>query len=206
MRERHGLMAKKAAEFPVSYQGRAATLSFGETAVRLFDRTSYALFKTFMDPTVLSVSVAGESLEVTDGIDQVLVSEDGVPLDEVAMAFDAGGRPIERSTTTIPIATVDSIAGREIAETIGIVSGSAVMSVAVFDRLSGGTRGALDGRSEAYGQDLSTTRRMAFAEMRAQAETGNADAVVSVTVAHETVGRTSEYLLVTATGTAVRFN
>lgn len=200
-------MVKRAAEFPVRYQGRAATLSFGQTAVRLFDRTSFALFKTYPDPTAVSVTVSHALLEVTDGIDVLSVAEDGVPLDQVAAAFDVGSRSFGSvETVVIPIATAGFIAGREITKTIGIVGGSAVVPAAVFQQLSGRSRGALDGRSESYGQDLSTARRMAFAAMRDEAALGEADAVISVTVTYETVGAGTGHLLVTATGTAVKLD
>ena len=197
-------MARRAEEFPVRYEGKRATLSFGESAVRLFGRKSFALFHSFPDPTALEVRVDGDALVITDGIETISVGEDGVPLDQVAAGFDVSSRPL-RSKVQIPIATAPFIAGREIVETLGVVSGSSTVSSEAFGSLRRGA-GASSGRVERYEQDLSTARRMAFAGMREQAHMGGADAVISVTVSHDTVGFDADFVLVTAVGTAVRLD
>ena len=194
-------MASPSQEFPVRFDGRAATISWGETAVRLFDRKSFALFHTFPDPTQLEVAVDGEVLTISDGIESVSVSGDSVPLEDVAAGFSTMGRSL-RSDIRMPIATASFIAGREVAETLGVVSGSSTVSNDGFASLGRGG-GAVSGRVERYQQDLSTARRMAFAAMREQASLGGADAVISVSVSHDTVGVDAAFVLVTAVGTAV---
>lgn len=195
-------MARRAQEFPVLHEGRPATLSWGETAIRLFDRKSFALFHVFPDPTQVEVSLDEGVLTLTDGIESVSVSGDGVPSEEVAAAFEVDSRPL-RSEVHLPIATAPFVAGREIVETLGIVSGSSTVSSEAFGSLRRGA-GAVSGRVQRYEQDLSTARRMAFAAMREQASVGGADAVVSVSVSHDTVGIDAAFVLVTAVGTAVR--
>lgn len=195
-------MVSKSKEFPVRFDGRAATLSWGETAVRLFDRKSFALFHTFPDPTQLEVSIDGDTLTITDGLESVSVSSDDVPLEDVAAGFGQAGRAL-RSELRMPIATASFIAGRDVVETLGVVSGSSTVSTDGFASLRRGA-GAVSGRVERYQQDLSTARRMAFAAMREQASLGGADAVISVSVSHDTVGTDAAFVLVTAVGTAVK--
>lgn len=198
-------MTKKAIEFPVLFNGRAATLSFGETAIRLFDRTSFALFKTFPDPSAVELRVEGDALVLDDGVEHLTVASDGVPADRMLAESGVTGRPLRSEQPfSIPLATAPSIAGRSITRTLGVVSGSAVVSGEGMWSLAKNSRRIFDGRSERYHQDLSTGLRTAFAGMRAQAETGGANGVVSVSVEHTPFGE--DLILIVATGTAVRLD
>jgi uncharacterized protein YbjQ (UPF0145 family) len=198
-------MAPKAIEFPVQFNGRAATLSFGETAIRLFDRTTFAMFKTFPDPSAVELRIEGEALVMDDGVEHITVAPDGVSAEKMVAESGVAGRPLRsEQSAAIPLATAPSIAGRSITRTLGVVSGSAVVSGEAFSSLAKGSLRVFDGRSERYQQDLSTGLRAAFAGMRAQAETGGANGVVSVVVEHTQVGE--DLILIVATGTAVRLD
>jgi uncharacterized protein YbjQ (UPF0145 family) len=198
-------MAAKAIEFPVLFNGRAATLSFGETAIRLFDRTSFAMFKTFPDPSAVELRVEGEALVLDDGVEHITVASDGVAAEKMLEKSGVAGRPLRSEAAhAIPLATAPSIAGRSVLRTFGVVSGSAVVSGEGIASLPKGSLRVFDGRSERYQQDLSTGLRTAFAGMRAQAETGGANGVVSVAVEHTPIGE--ELILIVATGTAVRLD
>jgi uncharacterized protein YbjQ (UPF0145 family) len=198
-------VAKKAIEFPVLFNGRTATLSFGETGVRLFDRTSFAMFKTFADPSAVEVRVEGEGLVLDDGVEQIAVGSDGVPAEKMAAEAGVAGRPMRSEQAhAIPIATAAAIAGRSTTRTLGVVSGSAIVSREAMSSLAKENRRVFDGRSERYQQDLSTGLRTAFAGMRAQAETGGANGVVSVLVEHTPIE--GDLILIVATGTAVRLD
>ncbi len=198
-------MAPKAIEFPVQFNGRAATLSFGETAIRLFDRKSFALYKTFSDPTAVELRIDGAALVLDDGVEHITVAPDGVSAEDIVTGAGVSGRPLRSELShAIPIATAETIAGRSVTDTLGVVSGSAVVSSEAISSLNKKVVRAFDGRSERYQQDLSTGLRMAFAGMRAQAETGGANAVISVAVEHTPIG--DELILIMATGTAVRLD
>jgi len=198
-------MAPKAIEFPVRFNGRAATLSFGETAIRLFDRTSFAMFKTFPDPSAVELRVEGDALVLDDGVEHITVASDGVPADRMIAASGVAGRPLRSEQThAIPLATAPSITGRSIVRTFGVVSGSAVVSAEGLSSLATGSRRVFDGRSERYQQDLSTGLRTAFAGLRSQAETGGANAVISVSIEHIPVG--DDLILIVTSGTAVRLD
>jgi uncharacterized protein YbjQ (UPF0145 family) len=196
-------MAPKATEFPVLFDGREATVSFGETAIRLFDRKSFALFKTFSDPSAVELRLEGGALVLDDGVEHITVAPDGVSTEEILAGAGLSGRPLRSEQShAVPIATAETIAGRSVTQTLGVVSGSAVVSGGAFSSLAKGSLRVFDGRSERYQQDLSTGLRMAFAGMRAQAETGGANGVISVSVEHAAIG--DDLILIVATGTAVR--
>ncbi len=198
-------MAPKAIEFPVLFNGRAATLSFGETAIRLFDRTSFAMFKTFPDPSAVELRIEGGALVLDDGVEHITVAPDGVSAEKMVAKSGVTGRPLRsEQSDVIPLATTPSMAGRSIVRTLGVVSGSAVVSGERIASLPKGSLRVFDGRSERYQQDLSTGLRTAFAGMRAQAETGGANGVVSVSIEHTPVGE--DLILIVATGTAVRLD
>lgn len=195
-------MATKASEFPVLFNGREATVSFGETAIRLFDRRTFAMFKTFSDPTAVELRVEGQALVLDDGVEHITVAPDGVSAEDILTGAGVAGRPLRsEQAQAIPIATAGTIAGRTVVHTLGVVSGSAVVSSEGISSLNKAAVRAFDGRSERYQQDLSTGLRMAFAGMRAQAETGGANGVISVVVEHTPIG--DELILIVATGTAV---
>lgn len=192
-------MARRAHEYPVRYGDREATVSFGESAVRLFDRSTYALFKTFPDRTAVRLELDGRRLTIADGVETVDVTEDGVDLSTIiAESGPAGRSPGSGPETPIPIATTPTLAGREVVATLGIVGGSAVVSA---DAIANAPSAARAPRLE---QELTNARRIAFAEMRAQAALGDADAVVGVHVSHDRTGADGASILVTAVGTAVR--
>jgi uncharacterized protein YbjQ (UPF0145 family) len=198
-------VSPKAIEFPVLFDGRAATLSFGETAIRLFDRKSFALFKAFSDPTAVELRIEGEALVLDDGVEHITIAPEGISAEHIVSSAGVSGRPFRSEQSDfIPLATAESIAGRSVVRTLGVVSGSAVVSADAISSLSKGVLRAFDGRSERYQQDLSTGLRMAFAGLRAQAETGGANGVISISVEHTPIGE--GVILIVATGTAVRLD
>ena len=198
-------MARKAIEFPVQFNGRASTLSFGETAIRLFDRKSFAMYKTFPDPTAVELRIDGDGLVLDDGIEHIMVAPEGVSAEQLVKDAGLAGRPFRsEQKDALPVSTSETVSGRSIIQTFGIVTGSAVVSTEALLSLNKGTVRAFDGRSERYQQDLSTGLRMALAGLRAQAEIGGANGVVCVSVEHTPIG--DELLLIVATGTAVRLD
>jgi uncharacterized protein YbjQ (UPF0145 family) len=137
-----------------------------------------------------------------DGVEHITVASDGVTAEEMMAKSGVDGRPLRsEAALAILLATAPSIAGRSITRTLGIVSGSAVVTGDGLSLLAKGNRRVFDGRSERYHQDLSTGLRTAFAGMRAQAETGGANGVVSVSVEHTPIGE--DLILIVATGTGV---
>ena len=101
------------------------------------------------------------------------------------------------------LTTTPEVAGRPVAQYLGIVTGEAILGANIFKDLFAGIRDIVGGRSGAYEQELRRAREIAFQELSAQAQQMGADAVVGVDLDYETVGQGS-MLMVTAAGTAVR--
>jgi uncharacterized protein YbjQ (UPF0145 family) len=102
------------------------------------------------------------------------------------------------------LSTTPQIAGREISQYLGIVTGEAILGANIFKDLFAGIRDIVGGRSGAYEQELRRAREIAFQELEAWAQQLGADAVVGIYLDYETVGQGGSMLMVTASGTAVK--
>jgi uncharacterized protein YbjQ (UPF0145 family) len=102
------------------------------------------------------------------------------------------------------LSTTPQIAGREISQYLGIVTGEAILGANIFKDLFAGIRDIVGGRSGAYEQELRHAREIAFQELEAWAQQLGADAVVGIDLDYETVGQGGSMLMVTASGTAVK--
>ena len=99
--------------------------------------------------------------------------------------------------------TTPQIAGHEIAETLGVVTGEAIIGANIFRVLMAGITDIVGGRSKAYESALRDARDIALKEMGDEARRKGGNAVVGVDLDYETLGSGS-MLMVSATGTAVR--
>ncbi len=100
------------------------------------------------------------------------------------------------------LSTSDEIAGREITETIGLVSGNAVRARHLGRDVLAGLKNLVGGEIGAYQQLLSGSRQIAIERMEEQATEVGADAIVAVRLATSTI--TSGASEVLAYGTAVK--
>ena len=101
--------------------------------------------------------------------------------------------------------TTPSVEGRTIEEYLGVVTGEAILGANIFKDLFAGVRDIVGGRSGAYEEELRRAREIAMQELRDEATSRGADAVVGIDLDYETVGQGS-MLMVTASGTAVRLS
>lgn len=106
------------------------------------------------------------------------------------------------------VVTTPNIEGKTITNYFGIVSGEAIMGANIFRDFFAGIRDIVGGRSAAYEKELRAAKDIAIEEMCQQAEEMGANAVVSVDLDYETiqVGQSGGMLMVSASGTAVRFS
>jgi len=103
------------------------------------------------------------------------------------------------------ITTTDSVEGRTVEAYLGLVSGEAVMGTNIFRDFFAGIRDIVGGRSGAYEKELRKAKDLAIDEMRNQAESLGADAIVAVDLDYESIGSGDKsMLMVSANGTAVR--
>jgi uncharacterized protein YbjQ (UPF0145 family) len=105
----------------------------------------------------------------------------------------------------IVISTTPTLEGRPIREYLGIVTGEVIVGANIFKDIFAGIRDIVGGRAGAYESTLRDARHEAFAELRSEAERLGADAVVGVDIDYEVVGQGGSMLMVSVSGTAVRF-
>ncbi|MBR4015093.1 MAG: putative heavy metal-binding protein [Anaerotignum sp.] len=103
------------------------------------------------------------------------------------------------------ITTTNTIEGRKIVEYKGIVFGEVVAGVDFVKDMMAGLSNIFGGRSNTYETELIEARENAIREMQQRAEAMGANAVVGVDIDYEVLGANNGMLMVTASGTAVRY-
>jgi uncharacterized protein YbjQ (UPF0145 family) len=103
------------------------------------------------------------------------------------------------------VVTTDTIDGKPVRKTFGLVTGEAILGANIFRDFLAGIRDIVGGRSAAYEEELRKAKEIAVQEMKQQAAEMGANAVVGVDLDYEniTVGQTGGMLMVSASGTAV---
>jgi len=101
-------------------------------------------------------------------------------------------------------ATTPTVAGRDIATTIGVVTGEAIIGANIFRDFLAGVTNIVGGRATGYEKALRQARDIAIQEMCDEARGRGADAVVGVDIDYETLGVENGMLMVSASGTAVK--
>jgi len=104
------------------------------------------------------------------------------------------------------ITTTNSIEGFTIDRYLGLVTGEVIAGVNLIKDIGAGLRNLFGGRSQGYEEELLTARESAQRELVERAQRLGADAVVGVDLDYETLGTDNGMLMVTASGTAVRFS
>ena len=100
--------------------------------------------------------------------------------------------------------TIDTVPGREIDRTLGVVAGEAVLGANVVRDFFANVRDIVGGRSGSYQKVLADGRDMAMEDMMEAARELGADAVVGVDIDYEGIGQSGGMLMVSVNGTAVR--
>ena len=103
------------------------------------------------------------------------------------------------------LTTTPNIQGREITQYFGIVSGETIIGANLFKDFFAGIRDIVGGRASSYESVLREAKESALQEMSDQAARMGANAVSGIDLDFETVGANGSMLMVTAAGTAVRY-
>ena len=104
------------------------------------------------------------------------------------------------------VTTTPTVEGYPVTQYLRVVCGETVAGVNMFKDIAAGFRNVVGGRSEAYERELIQARETALAEMTARAQELGAEGVVGVDIDYEVLGTDHNMLMVTASGTAVRFS
>lgn len=103
-------------------------------------------------------------------------------------------------TTTTP-----TIEGKKIVEYKGIVAGETIIGANLFRDIFAQIRDVVGGRSGAYEEVLIEARTTAMRELQDRARMLGANAVVGIDLDYEVIGSGGSMLMVSASGTAVRY-
>ena len=103
------------------------------------------------------------------------------------------------------VTTTYNVEGRQISEYIRVVAGETVSGINMFRDLAAGFRNIVGGRSQAYEEEMINALENALAEMVQRAIEVGAEGVVGVDIDYVTMGSDNGMMMVSATGTAVRF-
>ena len=99
--------------------------------------------------------------------------------------------------------TTPSIPEQQIVQTLGVVSGEAIIGAHIFRDIFAGITNIIGGRAGGYERALRQARDIAIEEMVEEARGLGANAVVGVDLDYESLGADNGMLMVTAAGTAV---
>jgi uncharacterized protein YbjQ (UPF0145 family) len=104
------------------------------------------------------------------------------------------------------VSTTNTLEGKRVTEYLGVVHGCAVMGSNVFRDFFAGIRDVVGGRVGSYETVVTDAKQAALAQLVEQAEDLRADAVIGISFDHDSIGGDNKtILMVSATGTAVRF-
>ena len=101
--------------------------------------------------------------------------------------------------------TTSTVDGKEIETYLDIVVGEAILGANIFKDILGSIRDVIGGRSGAYEEEMGRARNIALAEMEAHALALGADGIVGIDIDYEVVGQGGSMMMVSVSGTAVRF-
>lgn len=101
--------------------------------------------------------------------------------------------------------TTSSVDGHEIEQYIDLVVGEAILGANVIKDILGSIRDFVGGRAAAYEKELGNARKIAIEEMETKAMALGADAIVGIDLDYEVIGSSGSMMMVSVSGTAVKF-
>lgn len=103
------------------------------------------------------------------------------------------------------LTTTSSVEGRPAREYLGVVTGETIIGANFIKDFFAGIRDIVGGRSGSYEKVLREAKDSALREMEERARRLGADAVIGIDIDYETIGQGNSMIMVTCSGTAVRF-
>lgn len=103
------------------------------------------------------------------------------------------------------ITTTPSVEGRKVSEYQGVVFGEVITGVNFIKDFGAGIRDFIGGRSQGYEEELMNARDEVLQEMEERARAMGSDAVIGMKMDYEVLGANGSMLMVTCSGTAVKF-
>lgn len=102
------------------------------------------------------------------------------------------------------LTTASITQGKKIDEYLGVVTGDVIYGVNVLRDMFAGMRDFMGGRTASYEKLLRKAKQKALSDMLSAAKSRGANAVIGITYDVEAIGKNSQMLCVSVTGSAVR--
>lgn len=103
------------------------------------------------------------------------------------------------------VTTTNTIEGKKIESYLGIVCGEVIVGVNFVKDFVAGLSDFFGGRSGTYEDELIKARESAMNELKQRAENMGANAVIGVDIDYEVLGANNGMMMVSVSGTAVRY-
>ena len=101
--------------------------------------------------------------------------------------------------------TTSTVQGHEIEAYLGVVVGEAILGANVFKDMFGAIRDIVGGRAGAYEKEMKRARAIAFEEMEDATKKLGGNGIVGIDIDYEVVGQKGGMMMVSVSGTAVRY-
>lgn len=101
--------------------------------------------------------------------------------------------------------TTPTVDGQPIGLYLGVVVGEAILGANIFKDMFGAIRDIVGGRSGAYEKEMAKAREIAFEEMEQRAIELGADGIVGIDIDYQVLGEKNGMMMVSVSGTAVKF-
>ena len=101
--------------------------------------------------------------------------------------------------------TTSVVDGKEIEHYLDVVVGEAILGANIFKDLFGAIRDVVGGRAGAYEDEMGKAREIAFKEIESKARSLGADGIVGIDIDYEVIGQNGSMMMVSVSGTAVKF-
>jgi len=101
--------------------------------------------------------------------------------------------------------TTSNIDGKEIHAYLDVVVGEAILGANIFKDIFGAIRDIVGGRAGAYEKEMGNARAIAFEEMENRAKELGANGIVGIDIDYEVVGQQGGMMMVSVSGTAIKY-
>jgi uncharacterized protein YbjQ (UPF0145 family) len=103
------------------------------------------------------------------------------------------------------LTTTNTLDGKKITQYLGIVSGESIIGANIFKDFMASITDIVGGRASSYERVLKEAKDNAMAEIEENARLLGANAVIGIDLDYESLGSNGSMLMVSASGTAVKY-
>jgi uncharacterized protein YbjQ (UPF0145 family) len=103
------------------------------------------------------------------------------------------------------LTTTNTLDGKKITQYLGIVSGESIIGANIFKDFMASITDIVGGRASSYERVLKEAKDNAMGEIEENARLLGANAVIGIDLDYESLGSNGSMLMVSASGTAVKY-